>query len=337
LRARGGIALGVGLATAIEVWVKMQRPGGFSDFDHIWEGARIVWARGNPYELIGPGRAFDWPWPLYYPLPALLVVLPLTLLPLPVARALFTGGSTAILAWALGGDGFARLALLLSVPFLHAVQIGQWSPLLTAMFLLPALGWLAVAKPNIGTAVLAATPSPRTWRVAALGGGALVLASLILQPSWPADWLRTLRSGEHIAPPILRFGGPVLLLALLRWRRPEARLLLALGCVPQTPAHYEALPVLLVACRAPEVLGLVLLSDLALVTSFVLAPGSTSLLESATLYGRIINLFYYLPALALVLTRPNEGPAPAWLERLLGIIDRMRGGGSAVGASIRRR
>ena len=50
----------------------------------------------------------------------------------------------------------------------------------------------------------------------------------------------------HIRPPLLYWGGPLMLLALLRWRRPEARLLAALSCVPHTPELYESLYLFLV-------------------------------------------------------------------------------------------
>src|SRR5207248_9261830 len=107
---------------------------------------------------------------------------------------------------------------------------------------------------------------------------------------------------------VTRAGGPIILLPMLRWRRPEARLLAALACVPQTPAFYEALPVLLVAGGIGELVVLVLLSDASYLVSLVLAPDSTSVAESALLYGRLINVFYYLPALVVVLRRRNEAP-----------------------------
>jgi hypothetical protein len=114
-----------------------------------------------------------------------------------------------------------------------------------------------------------------------------------------------------VTAPVTRAGGPLLLLALLRWRRPEARLLAALACVPQTPAFYEALPVLLVAGSVGELAVLVLLSDASYLVSLALAPASTSIAESALLYGRLINVFYYLPALVVVLRRRNEAPEVA--------------------------
>src|SRR5207249_4570115 len=109
------------------------------------------------------------------------------------------------------------------------------------------LAWLVRAKPNVGLAIVLASGSVRALLVATLGGGLLVIASLLVFPGWPAEWLNTLWTAHHMSPPVARLGGPLLLLALLRWRQPEARLLAVLACVPQTPCFYEALPVLICA------------------------------------------------------------------------------------------
>lgn len=47
----------------------------------------------------------------------------------------------------------------------------------------------------------------------------------LLLPHWPVDWLDALRGAPHYAPPVQRPGGFLLLLAFLRWRQPEARML----------------------------------------------------------------------------------------------------------------
>jgi len=307
-RTRCLLALALGSLAAAEVWVKTGHPGGASDFDQVWYGATVLREGGNPYRAIGPAARIYWGWPLYYPLPAMLAVTPLAVVPVHVARSLFAGASVAVLVQAITRDGLVRLLLLASVPFLHAVQVAQWSPLLTAMYLLPALGWLVVVKPNIGVAMLAASPSPTAIGVAVAGGALLLGLSFFIMPGWALDWLDAVRRAPHVTAPVTRAGGPLILLALLRWRRPEARLLAALACVPQTPAFYEALPVLLVAGGLGELVVLVLLSDASYLVSLVLAPDSTSVAESALLYGRLINVFYYLPALVVVLRRRNEAP-----------------------------
>jgi hypothetical protein len=272
-RARALLALAVGALAAAEIWVKTAHSGAVSDFDLVWHAARVLAQGANPYEMIGPERPIYFGWPLYYPLPAILVVSPLAAVPIHLARSLFVGAAVGSFVYASTRDGAARLALLASVPMLHAVQLAQWSPLLSAMYFLPGLAWLSVAKPNIGLALLAASPSGKAVRIAAAGGGLLVLLRLRAPSGWVGYWLDAIRDAPHIAAPVTRAGGPLLLLALLRWRRPEARLLAALACVPQTPCFYEALPVLLVASGLREVLALVLLSDLSFVVALQLTAG----------------------------------------------------------------
>ena len=139
-------------------------------------------------------------------------------------------------------------AALLSASFLNAVILGQWSPFLTALAVLPVLGVAWAAKPSIGAAMFAAFPSRRGVMAALL----LVGLSLVIAPTWPWRWWSILFHGPQ-AIPILRPAGFLLLLALLRWQLPEARLLLALGCVPQTIGLYDTLPLFLFrgpACRA---------------------------------------------------------------------------------------
>jgi hypothetical protein len=108
-----------------------------------------------------------------------------------------------------------------------------------------ALGFLFVAKPTIGAAMFAARPS--WWPIV----GAVILCAIafIVQPTWVMDWrdavVRTRHKWLFVAP-ITYPGGVIVLLALLRWRRPEARLIAALASVPQTTALYEGVPLFLV-------------------------------------------------------------------------------------------
>jgi hypothetical protein len=325
-RARGALALLVGCCAAAILWLHLRRPGNDCDFDLVWHGARAIWQGYDPYAVIGPGLVISWPWAPCYPLTAMIAALPVAVLPIAVARLVFVGGSAALLAWAITFDGYARIPLLFSAPFINAVQHGQWSPLLTASVLLPWLGWVTTIKPNIGLAIVASTSSPRLPRIAILTGLALGLISLAIQPQWPSEWLGTLSHSPHLSAPIARLGGPLILLALFRWRRPEARLLVALACVPQTPLFYEMLPILLVARNLREMLVMTLLSHVAILTSSVclgdanavahfaaLHGDAATLAWMGTVHGRAMNAFCYLPALVLVLLRPNHGPLPLWL------------------------
>lgn len=60
----------------------------------------------------------------------------------------------------------------------------------------------------------------------------MALLSLLIMPSWPREWLGA-RSRHLNYTPLLSWFGPILLLALIRWREPGARLLLGLALVPQ--------------------------------------------------------------------------------------------------------
>lgn len=324
-RPRAAIALTIGLLAAGLSLALAARPGYRADFDQVWSAASALLGGANPYTAVGPGLAFDWPFPLYYPMPAVLLAAPLALLPLSLARALFVGGSSALLAYLVTRDGYGRLPIFLSGPFLMSVTAAQWSPLLTAAYLLPALAWMTVAKPNLGAVLAVASPTGRFAVVAALGGAALAGASFLVQPTWAADWLLAFRGAPHFVPPVMHLAGPVILLALLRWRRPEARLLLGLACVPHTTLAYEALPLLLVARRFRETLVLAALSAVAYaaqmplhhripITSGLSLVGETRYGEYVYHVGTVLIVLMYLPALVLVLRRPNEGLVPVFIE-----------------------
>jgi hypothetical protein len=63
---------------------------------------------------------------------------------------MFTGLSSAVLAWALVRDGAWRLWTFCSVPLWQVLVLGQWAPLVMAGAILPALGFTLAAKPTLG-------------------------------------------------------------------------------------------------------------------------------------------------------------------------------------------
>jgi hypothetical protein len=156
------------------------------------------------------------------------------------ASMLFFGISGLVLA--LTRSGPHRIIALTSFPFYVASAISQGSPLFVAATVYPGLGVLFAAKPTIGLAVWLYRPQ---WRIAAAVAAFLVV-SWVVQPSWPGEWMAGLGTATHIVAPITYPGGSLVLLALSRWRRPEARLLVALACVPHTTLLYEVLPLFLV-------------------------------------------------------------------------------------------
>src|SRR5688572_7748682 len=131
-------ALGIGLASALYVYAYARaNPDFVSDFDQVWAGAAALWEGRNPYEVVGPRGAFLWKWPLYYPMPALVMAAPLGLLPVVGARMVFAGVSSALLAYAITREGFTRWPLFISLAFVVNVELVQWSSLMAAAALMP--------------------------------------------------------------------------------------------------------------------------------------------------------------------------------------------------------
>jgi hypothetical protein len=214
----------------------------------------------------------------------------------------------------LSGLGLRFLLVLASAPILNATVSGQPSALLLAATLLPVLGGLLVVKPTIGLALAVYRPS---WPMMA-GGAVLLATALLVQPTWPADWLAALARnpfmGQYVAPVFIG-PGALCLLAALRWRRPEARLLVALSCLPQNYFFYEQLYLGLCARTRWELLAYAVWSWIVHLASLAGAPDRATAAQFSELYGPYVVWGLYLPCLLMVMRRPNEGALPDWLER----------------------
>ena len=292
--------LGLGLG-----WAAYLRGEG-TDFSQVWFASRAWLAGQSPYAVIGPGRPFEWNFPFFYPLPAAIAMAPLALLPVRWADAVFMAIGAGCFAWALMRFGYPPLLGLVSVSMFGAAGSVQWSPLLGASFVLAPLGLFAIAKPTIGAAMFVARPN--RWTL--VGGALLLAAAFASQPDWFTAWRSGFRPGLHFGVPVLQRGGFVALLGLLRWRRPEARLLVALVCIPQTMLLYEALPLFLIPRTTGEAVALLVASDAAQAVGAYVSGGDIAR-AGAGLW------LLYLAAALIVLRRPNEGAAPAWLEQRL--------------------
>lgn len=300
VRRRLTISLVTGLVSAIYVILlySHQPPGVISDWDATWTGARALLHGENPYTSI-PNP--PWPWGLNYPLPAVLLSAPFALLPLVVARALFVGVGTALFTFAILRKGLWRLYLLVSGAMYWSWIPVQWAPLLIGAALTPGLGWILAAKPTMGFALWVAYPD--WWTV--LGGLGLLAISFVLQPDWVHHWMAAV-SHLHHTPNLLRPGGVLLLLALLRWRRPEGRLLAALCLIPQTTALYEVLPLGLVAQNRIQAAGFAVLTVLAHLLYLAGPQGPWPV--GAEYQWWVMLLLIYLPALAVILRMPDRAP-----------------------------
>ena len=269
-------------------------PGTAPDLTPVVAGAQ-AWARGeNPYTAVRLGE-----FPLLYPFPAMLLLLPIAWLPMTIVDPLWIALSAGLLAWVITRERLLAPALLLfpSVPFAEVMHFSQWSALMLAAALLPWGGWILACKPTTAVWLLAYRP---TRRNALLGVGALGV-SLALWPTWISAWRHVVSEANWTFAPItLSPVGLLPLLALLKWRRPEARLLAAMTCVPHTTLSYELLALFLVPATWTE--GAVIwLGTTALVG---MVPGPLSAAKVAAVGAWSIWLVY-LPALIMVLRRPN--------------------------------
>jgi hypothetical protein len=315
---RVAIAIAAGCIAWALITIRFRRGGAYLyalDFTPHWRAADAMLRGYSPYVVI---NAFTNLYPFgagyLYMLPATILLLPFGYLPPQVAAALFEGVATGVFAFALMRDGYWRLPLLASAPLYYGVVSGQTVPLVTAAFLLPSLGWLAPLKHTTG-AVGAAFSLSKRYLIGALG---VVIVSVIIWPWWPAQWwaerFDVFEKYYHI--PVLVTGGFLLLLGVLRWRRREARALVAMSCLPQTMFFYDQLPLVLIARNFREavyvtagswvgpLVGLILVGTLPISRRELFAIDST-----------IVVFAYYLPCLAVILLRPNVGAVPTWLER----------------------
>lgn len=287
------------------------------DFTWAWRGGQALLRGQNPYIVIRPIGAFPYNSAFKYPLPVAVFGIPFAHLSPHIAGAAFGAFSVALFAFALTRDGYWRLPALVSAPALVTLAFAQWSFLLTTAAIVPALSWLACLKPTTGLASFAYRP-----RVSAVIGGAVAyLGCMLLVPNWPRLWVESMLhdpSTHWYVPAVAIAGGPLLLLAILKWRTPEARLLLVLALVPQVQAFYSGLVAQLVARSFRESAWLAIISCVGYVAwaQFDWSVPDAAL-QDPVHHAPWLLMSVYLPALVVILRRPNEGRIPARLERAI--------------------
>ena len=315
--------IGVLFAALTYLWLSVNDPRREAgDFTYAWLAARAILHGREPYAVVlaeSPFRS-----PFFYPLPAALIAMPVAILSARLAGAVFVGAGFSWLSFQLASGGRGRLLVLTAAPALFAVLAVQWSPLLTGAALTgPALG-LTIAKPTIGLALAAmvlpsAPRASRLFWVTTAVAGSLVLASLALRPDWPRHWLAAIGGGGYTTQfraPILTVYGFPAVLALLRWRRPEARLLFVLACVRQNGFMYDQLPLLLVPTTAAQALTLSVVSHVSHIVALWVPPADGSLLALNAQQFPFTVMAMYVPCVVMVLARPNEGVMPGWVDRV---------------------
>jgi len=316
IKQRIGIAVIIGsLAGAVHYF----RPGGYqlSDFSVVWYASSAL-ARGvDPYTLIGPHLQVDLPSPVFYPGPALVAAIPLTLFRVEFAGALFVFLSAAILAFAVTRESWFLLPIFPSLPFLTSARLGQWSILFTAAVFLPSVAAFSIAKPQASLPAIVASTRRTTWLAAIAGGMLLFTVSLILLPSWPVEWFRLIRTTQYFTPPIASIVGAPIAFVLLRWRRPETWLVFTSACMPQTWYPYNCLILLVVASTYREACALSLLSSAGWLVTLALFSAEWRGVHTRNAMQLAMLAVGYLPVVILILRRPNVGPPPfvlAWIS-----------------------
>ena len=289
------------------------------DFTWVWRAARVLLALENPYRdpTLGVGGPYPHDAPLFFPLPTILVALPMGLLSLKVAGTLFTGISSGVFALGLlRRFGISGLLILATPSYLKALGGLQWAPLLVGIVLLwPKASAVGLLKPNLGVALVAMQPSIRGLVVA----GLVAIASLAVLPTWPLDWFRNVSGHYHTVPAVVLPFGPLLGAAWLARHRPEGRLVMTMALIPQRMLFYDQLLLLLAARTARQRLLLAYCSWLAY-GGWIHFTAARTIVSVDDAVAPWVIAGCYLPALAVLLwdrwkAVDESGPVPVSRHR----------------------
>lgn len=285
MRKRITVAAAVGLGSGVFCWFLLRHfHQDAADFRWALHLAQRLIARQNPYDT-----------PLeQYPLPAALFALPWLRLPPEVAAGFFYGISSALLAFGITRKNYSRIQAFLAYPFWAGLLTAQWSVVIAASAFFPLLLPATMMKPQVGLPVFVT----RLTRRGLLACLLLAALSLVVMPQWPLLWLRQTHYYEHFIP-LLVFPGPILLLALLRYRERDAWLLFLSALMPQR-WFFDSFTLWLIPKSRKEVLFTVFFSWGAGIWRWYHVPISFNQV------GRIAVIFLYLPMLAVILFRSSS-------------------------------
>jgi hypothetical protein len=279
----------IGLFSGMFCWFLMVRlHQGAADFSWTLRSAQCLLARKNPYAMPIPVGMVQ------YPLTATFFGIPFAWLPPEAAAGAFYGVSSALLALGLSRHGYTRLLVFLAYPYFAGFLTAQWPPLVMAGAFFPLLLPATLAKPQIGLPVALTHLS----RKGILACAALGLLSLLIIPRWPLLFLTQPATYQHFIP-ILILPGPLLALALWRYRDRDAWLLFLMACMPQRWS-FDTLPLWLIPKSRRGILLTVALSWIVGIWRWYHFP------HSYTEVGRWTVFCIYLPMLLLVLRRATD-------------------------------
>ncbi|MBZ5721897.1 MAG: hypothetical protein LAO03_16105 [Acidobacteriia bacterium] len=299
MRLRILISAAIGLVSGAFCWfLLLHFQQGAADFTWAMRAARYLLERRNPYDT-----PFE-----QYPLTAALFGLPFLWLRPELAAGLFYGTSSGLLAFGVSRHGYHRLLVFLAYPYWAGILTAQWAPLILASAFFPLLLPATMVKPQIGLPV-ALTHLSRRGVAACI---VVLLVSLAIMPRWPALWIGQLGYYQHFIP-LLVLPGPVLILALLRYRDRDAWVLFLAALMPQR-WFFDTLILWAIPKTRREMLATVFFSWGAGIWRWYHIP------HSYTEVGRWTVIFIYLPMLGAILIRwwddrrgaqSHAGAAPA--------------------------
>jgi hypothetical protein len=289
MRKRIAVAAVVGLASGTFCWFLLKHLHQYAgDFHWALHLAERLIARQNPYDT-----------PLeQYPLPSAFVALPFLRLPPEVAAGLFCGISSALLAFGLTREGYGRLRVFLAFPFWAGVLTAQWPAIIAASAFFPILLPVTMMKPQVGLPVFLTRLSRRGLLACLFVAG----LSLVVLPQWPLLWLRQTHYYDHFIP-LFVFPGPLLILALLRYRDRDAWLLLLAALMPQR-WFFDSFTLWLIPKSRREIVLTASISWGSGIWRWYHQPANF------TEVGRAAVIFLYLPMLIVLLFRSGSTPAP---------------------------
>jgi len=282
MRWRIAVSMAIGVGSGVYCWFLLMRFHlGAGDFNWAVWAAQDLLAHRNPY-----ARPMQ-----LYPLTCAVFGLPFAWMRPEAAGGAFYGISSALLALGLSRHGYRRLLVFLAYPYWAGIIEAQWTPLIMASAFFPLLLPATLAKPQLGLPVALTTPTRR----GVLACTVLITLSLLVMPGWPWLWAGHFYLYNRFVP-LLIVPGPLLALALLRYRDRDALLLLLAALMPQR-WFYDTFILWLIPKTRREMIWTIFFSWGAGLYRWHHAP------HSYVEVGRWTVLFMYLPMLAVVLLR----------------------------------
>jgi hypothetical protein len=289
MRLRITISGAIGIVAGVVCWLLLK---------HLHQDAAdFRWAIRLTNRLLARQNPYDTPFE-QYPVTAAFFTLPFLRLQPETAAGFFYGISSALLAFGLTRHGYRRLLVFLAFPYWAGILFVQWSPIIAASAFFPLLLPVTMAKPQIGLPVFLTHPSRR----GVLACLVLAVLSLVIMPSWPMRWFAQFGHYEYFIP-LFVLPGPLLLVALWRYRDRDASLLLLAALMPQR-WFFDSFMLWLIPKSRRELVWTAFFSWGAGMWRWYNLP------HSLTQVGRWTVLFIYLPMLAVVLSRNRDAPQP---------------------------